>query len=279
VIFINANDLAWTGSLAEVKSGGQGLTLYQNQCAACHGPDRAGSPPSFPSLIEATKKLSPTQMAEAVHNGIGRMPSFPQIAGPDLDALLQYVRTGKDARSSARGGDGFGGPPPPSPVPDREAKIEAPPGSEASTAPPAKYRFTGYRKFLDPEGYPAVIPPWGTLNAIDLNTGKYLWKIPLGEYPELAAKGMKDTGTENYGGPIVTAGGLVIIGATNFDHKIRAFNSQTGKLLWEYTMDYAGNATPATYMVDGKQYIVMAISNGKVRGAPQGAKYVAFALP
>src|SRR5581483_976342 len=83
----------------------------------------------------------------------------------------------------------------------------------------AKYRFGGYHRFLDSEGYPAVAPPWGTLSAIDLNTGEYAWKVPLGEYPELTAKGIKETGTENYGGPIVTAGGLVFIGATNFDKK------------------------------------------------------------
>ena len=110
-----------------------------------------------------------------------------------------------------------------------------------------KYSFTGYHKFLDPDGYPAVAPPWGTLNAINLNTGEYAWKIPLGEYPELAAQGIKDTGTENYGGPIVTAGGLVFIGATNFDRKFRAFDKDTGKLLWETTMVNSGNATPATY--------------------------------
>jgi quinoprotein glucose dehydrogenase len=270
VIYVNANDLPWTGGLAEVKAGGVGATTYQSQCAACHGPDRAGSPPTFPSLVDATKSLTAQQMVEVVHAGRGRMPSFPQINDERLQALIQYVRTGRDvaggASAAASGRDGGD-------------KVEAAAGSGASTAPPAKYRFTGYHKFLDPDGYPAVVPPWGTLNAIDLNTGKFLWKIPLGEYPALAAKGMKDTGTENYGGPIVTAGGLVIISATNFDHKIRAFDSHTGKLLWEYTMEYSGNATPATYMIDGKQYIVIAISNGKVRTDPQGAKYVAFALP
>ncbi len=153
---------------------------------------------------------------------------------------------------------------------------------ESALAPPgglAKYRFTGYRKFLDPDGYPAVVPPWGTLNAIDLNTGRYLWKIPLGEYPELADKGIKDTGSENYGGPIVTAGGIVFIAATNFDHTIRAFDSRTGALLWTGDLPYAGNATPATYMIDGRQYIVIATSNARNPKGPQGAAYVAFALP
>ena len=128
-------------------------------------------------------------------------------------------------------------------------------------------------------GYPAITPPWGTLNAIDLNSGKYLWKIPLGEYPELAVKGMKDTGSENYGGPIVTAGGLVMIGATVYDRKIRAYNSETGKLLWETTLPFAGVATPATYMVDGKQYVVIAAGGGRDPKWPSGGSYVAFALP
>ena len=149
----------------------------------------------------------------------------------------------------------------------------APPGGAA------KYRFTGYRKFLDPDGYPAVTPPWGTLNAIDLNTGKYLWKIPLGNYPELAAQGLANTGSENYGGPVVTAGGLVFIAATIYDHKIRAFDSHTGALLWSADLPFAGNATPATYMVDGKQYLVIATSNARNLKGPQGAAYVAFALP
>src|SRR5436309_10702743 len=110
-----------------------------------------------------------------------------------------------------------------------------------------KYRFTGYHKFLDPQGYPAVLPPRGTLNAINLNTGEYAWKIPLGEYPELTAEGIKDTGTENYGGPIVTAGGLLFIAATNYDRKFHAFDKSTGDLLWESALPFAGNATPITY--------------------------------
>ena len=122
-------------------------------------------------------------------------------------------------------------------------------------------------------------PPWGTLNAIDLNTGRYLWKIPLGIYPELEAKGIHNTGSENYGGPLVTAGGIVFIGATNYDHKLRAFDSSTGRLLWSGSLPYSGNATPATYMIDGKQYIVLATSGARDPRGPQGAAYIAFALP
>jgi len=130
---------------------------------------------------------------------------------------------------------------------------------------------------LDPDGYPAVKPPWGTLSAIDLNTGRYVWKVPLVEYRELAAQGITGTGCENYGGPVVTAGGLVFIGATNYDAKFRAFDKATGALLWETTLPAAGNATPATYEVDGRQFVVIATSSGKSRTqAP--ARYVAFAL-
>ena len=141
------------------------------------------------------------------------------------------------------------------------------------------FRFTGYKKFLDADGYPAVAPPWGTLNAIDLNTGEYAWKIPLGEYPELVQQGLANTGSENYGGPIVTAGGLVFIAATNHDRKIRAFDKATGALLWEATMPSSGNATPATYEVNGRQYLVVAAGGGKSRNGGPGGLYVAFALP
>ena len=134
-------------------------------------------------------------------------------------------------------------------------------------------------KFLDPDGYPAAAPPWGTLNAIDLNDGRYLWKVPLGEYPALAAQGMRDTGSENYGGPIVTAGGLLFIGATIYDRKFRAIDAATGERLWDTTLPFAGNATPVTYMIDGRQYVVIAASGARDRTGPQGTAYVAFALP
>jgi len=140
-----------------------------------------------------------------------------------------------------------------------------------------KYGIDGYNKFLDPDGYPAVAPPWGTLTAIDLNEGTLKWQIPFGEYPELAAQGIRNTGSENYGGPVVTAGGLIFIAATNYDKKFHVFDKTTGKLLWETTLPAAGNATPAVYEVNGREYIVIACGGGKSKAAP-GGSYVAFAL-
>ncbi len=261
VIYINANDIAWTGELTEERAGSVGSAIYQRQCALCHGADRKGSPPAFPSLIEIEKRLNDDAMTEVIRNGRGRMPGFPGITDSPLSALLDFLRAPKEPLSTER------------------TVTKSPQDAETPASPTAKYRFTGYKKFLDPDGYPAILPPWGTLNAIDLNTGKYLWKIPLGEYPELAATGLKNTGTENYGGPIVTAGGLVILASTIYDRKIRAFDSRTGELLWQADLPYAGNATPATYMVNGKQYIVIATSGARDPKGPQGAAYVAFTLP
>jgi len=140
-----------------------------------------------------------------------------------------------------------------------------------------KYRSDGESIFLDPDGYPAITPPWGTLNAIDLNTGAMRWTIPLGEVPDLAAKGIRNTGSDNYGGPVVTAGGVVFIAATNFDKKFRAFDKLTGKLLWETTLPAAGNATPAVYQLGGREYVVIVCGGGK-NGAPSGSSIVAFTL-
>ena len=136
--------------------------------------------------------------------------------------------------------------------------------------------MTGYHRWLDPQGYPAIRPPWGTLTAIDLNTGETRWQVPLGEYPELMAKGLPRTGTENYGGPVVTAGGLVFIAASR-DEWFRAFDRTSGRELWRWKLPAAGYATPATYLVDGIQYVVIACGGGKI-GTRSGDSYIAFKL-
>ena len=251
IIYVNANDIAWTGALAANTGDDSPMAIYMSQCSVCHGENRTGSPPALPSLVGMESRLTPAQIATTIRHGKGRMPGFPNLADDQMFALIGFLTTGESKEM---------------------ASSEPPP-------PAMKYRFTGYRRFLDPEGYPAVVPPWGTLNAINLNTGAYVWKIPLGEYPELAAKGQKKTGTENYGGPIVTAGGLLFIGATNFDKKFRAFDKATGELLWESSLPFAGNATPATYEVNGRQFVVIAAGGGKDPKSKSGGVYVAFALP
>jgi len=261
VLYLNANEMAWTGGLAPSEGGGGGRQIYLRQCATCHRDDRTGAPPQIPSLVDVGERRSAEELSAVIRNGGGRMPGFPAIPPDAFGALLEYMRTGRD---------------------ESAARAELSPTD-------LKYRFTGYRKFLDGDGYPAVAPPWGTLNAIDLNTGEYLWKIPLGEYPELARQGLKNTGSENYGGPIVTAGGLVFIAATNFDRKFRAFDKTTGELLWEDVLPLSGNATPSTYEVGGRQFVVVPAGGGRDRPQPgrtgppaaavSGGVYVAYALP
>ena len=149
--------------------------------------------------------------------------------------------------------------------------------SKTEKSPFVPYTMTGYNKFRTPEGYPANKPPWGTLTAINLNTGNAIWQNPFGEYPELTKKGVPITGTENYGGAVVTKGGLLFIAAT-LDGKFRVYNKTSGKLLWSTSLPAAGFATPSTYEVNGKQYVVIACGGGKL-GAASGDSYVAFALP
>ena len=180
------------------------------------------------------------------------MPGFAGVPEEALNRLITFLRTGVDS----------------SPDPRKPHPTELP-----------AYVFTGYRRFVDRDDYPAVAPPWGTLSAINMSTGQYLWHIPLGEYPELSTKGLPATGSENYGGPIVTAGELVFIGATLYDQKFRAFDSKTGELLLSIRLPYSGVATPATYEVAGRQYVVIATSNARNPKGAQGSAYVAFALP
>jgi quinoprotein glucose dehydrogenase len=200
--------------------------------------------------VDVARRRSEGELYRIVRKGEGRMPGFPTLSDEETDALVHYLKTGRSRRVSS------------------------------STLFPIalKYRFTGYKKFLDPDGYPAVAPPWGTLTAINLDTGEHAWQVPLGEYPKLAAAGLTDTGSENYGGPIVTAGGLVFIGATSFDKKVLAFDKTTGARLWEATLPFSATGTPATYDVAGRQFLIVPAGGGK-DGGPSGGLYVAFALP
>ena len=263
ILYVNANDVAWTGALAENSAENSPKALYLTQCAVCHGEKMAGSPPAIPSLVGVSDRMSAADIAATIRNGKGRMPGFANLESDSEQwyGLLSYLMSGgaKATTSSRENGS-------------KEL-------TDSEALPPAmKYHFTGYHKFLDPEGYPAVAPPWGTLNAINLNTGEYVWKIPLGDYPDLAAKGQKNTGTENYGGPVVTAGGLLFIGATNFDQKFRAFDKTTGALLWETTLPFSANTTPAVYEVDGREFVAIAAGGGKDPKSKSGGVYVAFVL-
>jgi quinoprotein glucose dehydrogenase len=253
LLYVNSNEMAWVLRLVEkakAKTQTTAKNLYLNQCASCHGSDLRGTPPEFPTLVGISKKYNEPEISTIIRKGAGRMSGFARLGDEAIQALARFLLTGEDAAVS---------------------QLNASPID-------LKYTIDGYNKFLDPEGYPAIEPPWGTLNAIDLSSGKIVWKIPFGEIPELAAKGITDTGSENYGGAIVTEGGLLFIGATNFDKKFHAYDKATGKLLWETVLPAAGNATPATYEINGRQFVVIAAGGGK-SNAPSGGSYVAYALP
>jgi quinoprotein glucose dehydrogenase len=251
ILYVNSNEMAWV--LRIVPRGGGRETnakaLYMRDCSGCHRSDLKGTPPEFPSLVEIAKKRTPAQIRDVISKGAGRMAGYSHLGETAIDGIVRFLSTGENPRVRT---------------------------SSAGAKPLLKYNSDGYNKFLDPDGYPAVSPPWGTLNAIDLHTGKYVWKIPFGEFPELAAQGRRNTGSENYGGPVVTAGGLLFIGATNHDRKFRAYDKSNGKLLWETGLPASGNATPAVFEAKGKQIVVIAAGGGKSKHS--GGSYVAFAL-
>lgn len=255
LLYVNANEMAWILRLVNrprIQEHTSGRELYLAHCASCHHKDLRGSPPDFPSLVNIGTRMTDAEIRPLIREGRGRMPAFSDLSRAEMRALVHYLLTGTDTSVEARMGD--------SPWPFG-----------------LKYTMDGYNKFLDPDGYPAVEPPWGTLNAINLDTGEIAWKIPFGEIPELAAQGIRNTGSENYGGPVVTAGGLLFIGATDHDRKFHVYDKTTGKLLWETTLAAGGNATPATYEANGRQFVVIAAGGGK-SGRPSGGSYVAFAL-
>ncbi|HEY4334706.1 MAG TPA: PQQ-binding-like beta-propeller repeat protein [Puia sp.] len=282
VLYQNSNNAIWElqmESMAdlrrEIASLSVGRGLYVENCSSCHGLDRKGNGKEIPSLMHIGDRLKTGELAVILKTGQGRMPSFIRLAEEDRMAIINYLED-RNGHSRVEAEHAV----------QRKGVMQEKPMQEKDTvanvrkAPDFPYvpEYVGrvWEKLTDQDGYPAIKPPWGTLNAIDLNTGDYLWRVPLGEYPELTKKGVPVTGTESYGGPLATAGGLVFIAGTR-DGKIRAFVKRTGKIVWEYQLPAGGFATPITYECDGRQYVVIAAGGG--RGLPAGGKYIAFALP
>ena len=260
IMYVNANDIPLLISMERIDIEGEeeylasaGKRIFTlNNCTSCHGADRAGTN-VYPNLQNLSKTRKEKQIASLLRTGKGQMPAYPNISQEDMDALIAFLFDKKD--------------------------IKNPKVLEIKNPAERKYRYAhnGWNVLTDQAGYPGVKPPWGTLNAIDLNSGDILWKVPLGIYPELMEKGLPPTGTQNLGGPAVTAGGLIFIGATR-DKKLRAFDKDTGKVIWEYDLPAGGNATPSIYEVKGKQYIVIAAGGGGRVGSESSDTYVAFTL-
>ncbi len=266
ILYANVNEMPWIHQLVPTRRDGAVVAYPQRQylihCGPCHRPDKTGDPANgIPALTGLAARRPRDEVARLLEQGIGRMPPMAAVPVAQRNAILDHLY-------------GFGPAAADRPAPAKsKAKGKAP---DAEGDEPL-YTFGGFRRWLDAEGYPAIKPPWGTLNAVDLNTGELKWKVPLGEYKELTARGIPPTGTENYGGPVVTAGGLIFIAATA-DETIRAFDKDTGRVLWQAPLPFSGNATPSTYEVAGRQYLVISAGGGK-SGRPAGGIIVAFALP
>lgn len=261
ILYVNANEMAWILQMFDIDTtkreenlGQAGSRLYSQHCMNCHGPDRKGGG-NYPSIVGIESKYDPRSFVEFINTGRRMMPAFMHLTQDDKDAIAAYVlNLQKEQQKKFTG------------------KLSA-----IDSFRRVPYQISGYNKFLTKSNLPALAPPWGVLSAVDLNTGEYVWKRTFGEDSLFKARGAKETGTENYGGPVVTRGGLLFIGATK-DGKFRAFNKRTGEVLWETTLPAAGFATPATYEINGRQFVVVACGGGKL-GTKSGDSYVAFALP
>ncbi|MDQ8199362.1 PQQ-binding-like beta-propeller repeat protein [Pelagicoccus enzymogenes] len=254
ILYVNSNEMPWVLTMVDATAAeSEGQRIFMQNCAGCHGAEREGSlAQNVPALTGIQDRMTREGILERITQGKGVMPPFGFFEKRDLNAMVDFL-------VSRDGGDRHA---------DKQAK------SEGSVSRP--WTHTGYRRWLDSKGYPAVKPPWGTLNAIDMNTGEFVWKTTLGEFEELTSQGIQPTGTENYGGPVVTAGGLLFIGASK-DGFFRAFDAATGEELWKYKLPAGAYATPAVYEADGRQFVAVACGGGKM-GTPRGNYYVAFAL-
>jgi quinoprotein glucose dehydrogenase len=253
-LYINSNEVPYLLQLAAVpRDIGLGPQLgYLALCSGCHGADMRGDGVSVPGLLNLADRLSPLAAYQVVSHGRGRMPAFDHMPWYARAGVLWYVYTSDEETERD------------------ESKQRS---AEADTT----YLNAGFQKLTDPEGLPASKPPWGSLTAIDLASANILWRVPLGDYPQILAQGLSGYGAENYGGPIVTAGDLLFIAATP-DQMIRAYNKHTGEILWQARLPAAGFATPITYAVAGRQFLVIAAGGGKL-GQASGSYYVAYALP
>lgn len=243
----------------------QGAVLYAENCKLCHQGDLRGQPPAVPSLQSAASRYKPDQIQAVIRQGRNQMPAFPQLTTEDRVALVAFIFH-----------------------PEQGAGVSNIVGP--STQKPARPHYkSGFGFMFTSSGLPAIAPPWTSLTAYDLNEGTIKWKIPLGEVPELVAKGFKDTGAHfPKTAPVVTAGGLIFTGTR--DRKVRALDSATGKVLWEATLDAALEGMPAVYEINGREYVIFCASaqattyTHKVPGhaavdSPIPGAYVAFALP
>ncbi len=249
-LIINSNEVLWLCKMDKNEPIAKGEGLYKSFCQTCHGQEFQGNQlfGNVPSLNNLKERLDLTDVTRIVKNGRGAMPSVSWITDGQITAIYDYINGDEDPSK----------------------KI-------INDAWPYPYRMRGYMKLYAADGFPIIKPPWGQLTSIDLDNAKINWQVPLGNYDELESQGLYNTGTENYGGPVVTAGGLIFIASTS-DEKIRAFDKSDGKVLWEYKLPAAGYATPAIYAIDGRQYVVVACGGGKL-GTKSGDAYVAFALP
>ncbi|WP_422082777.1 PQQ-binding-like beta-propeller repeat protein [Ulvibacterium sp.] len=255
ILYVNSNEMPRMLQMGIAQNDYAGLPLgqgvYNKYCITCHQADRKGVVASgFPSLIDLQLRKEKDEVSTIVTQGKGMMTGFPQLPKEEMDALLRFLF-------------------------DEEIQHSVAEETTQNDSIAIPYKHLGYNKFVDSNGLPAIAPPWGTMHAIDLNTGEYIWSIPFGNTPELGDEGI-GIGTENYGGPIVTKNGLLFIGATR-DGYFRVFNKHTGELLWEYKLPAAAFATPAMYEVNGKQYIAIACGGEKL-GTEKGNQILAFAL-